>query len=80
MKIDAKALVAKHSKQRELGKEGQQTINEVADRGEHISHMMSLIEAVHKKDPQAAHEHMINYAKSQSAKDSAKPSEPQNHE
>jgi len=81
MKIDAKQLAlkhAKHSKQPELVKEGQQTINEVIDEGAHIDLMASLIEAVHKKDPQAAHLHMMSYSKA--AMEHSKPSEPQKTE
>lgn len=81
MKIDAKELAlrhVKHSTQKELGKEGERTINEVIDRGAHIDLMASMIEAIHKKDSQAAHEHMMAYSKA--AMEHSKPSEPQKTE
>jgi hypothetical protein len=61
---------------RELGKEGGESIKEQENMGDNIKHMLSFIESVHSKDPEAAHEHMMNYAKSVHEK----PSSPQERE
>ncbi len=69
MKVDgkeiAKANLAKRASNEKMGAEaGPAVQEEILDTGAHINHMASMIEAVHSKDPQAAHKHMLAYAQS----------------
>ena len=66
MKIDAKSLAkndARIKKNAELTNEGHVMQREGEAMGEHIKAMMSLIESIHHKDPEAAHQHIVAYAK-----------------
>ena len=76
MDIDAKALAKEHARQAkncELGKEDQENNNEQLEMGaHHLYHLNQFIEAVHKRNPDEAHVHMMNYAKSVHAKPNSK--------
>ena len=79
MKVDGKSLakeaIARKKENESLEKEGHKSEREQEAMGSHISEMASFIEAIHHKDPEKAHKHMMNYASF-----SVKPSEPQGRE
>lgn len=73
MKLDGKELAKRNLAQKaendKLLEEPHAVQKEILDRGDHITQMMSLIEAIHSKDPEAAHKHMMSYAQSSSKKE-----------
>ena len=69
MKVDGKAIakanLAKRASNEKMGSDAAPALQEeILDRGAHIDHMFSMTEAVHAKDPKAAHKHMMAYAQS----------------
>lgn len=72
MKIDGKEIakqnMARKAENDKLKEGGEDIKKEMLDRGAHIDHMFSFIEAIHSKDPDAAHKHMLAYAESASKK------------
>lgn len=72
MKIDGKDIarqnMARKAEMDKLKSGGEDIKEEIVDRGAHFDHMLSLIEAIHDKDPDAAHKHMMAYADSASKK------------
>lgn len=67
MKIDGKAIARAMSKSNsDLVNEGHETIREQEEMGAHIKAMASFIEAIHHKDPEAAHSHLNDYMKNKS--------------
>lgn len=72
MKVDGKEIarqnLARKAENDKLKSGGQDVKNEIAERGAHINSMFSFIEAIHSKDPEAAHKHMMDYASSISGK------------
>jgi len=66
MKVDGKELArnaARIKKNASLEGEGHVSNKEQEGMGAHIQCMMSLIEAIHHKDPEAAHKHIMEYSK-----------------
>jgi DNA-binding GntR family transcriptional regulator len=72
MKVDGKEIarqnMARKKENDELKSGGEDIKNEIESRGDHIAHMFSMIEAIHAKDPEMAHKHMMAYAESASKK------------
>lgn len=71
MKVDGKAIakanLAQRASNQNDAKEATNSEEEqIVDRGAHIDHMFSFIEAMHSKDPSSAHKHMMAYAQSMS--------------
>jgi len=66
MKIDGKTIAQAVMRQKENSKltdEGQQTIDDIQDRGDHILEMASVVEAIHQKDAEKVHNHLDRYMK-----------------
>ncbi len=71
MKLDgkemARANLAKRAENKKDGDDAPEEVQgEIADQGEHVKAMGSMIEAIHNKDPVMAHDCMIRYAKAYS--------------
>lgn len=69
MKVDGKELARMHAKKSAKSLSKQVSDQEVeggaeddVSEPEHIQHMMLLIHAMDKKDAEAAHKHMMDYA------------------
>lgn len=59
----ARANLAKRAENKKDGDAAPKEVEgEIADQGEHVKAMGSMIEAIHNKDPEMAHQHMIKYA------------------
>jgi hypothetical protein len=72
MKIDGAEIAraeARKKKNMDLEKEGHESNKEQEMEGSHIKAMASFIEAIHHKDPEAAHMHISEYARHMSQMD-----------
>lgn len=68
MKLDgreiARANLAVRKENQRIGDEAPMDVQSaIMDQGAHIKAMLSLIEAIHSKEPQAAHEALADYSK-----------------
>lgn len=66
MKIDGAEIARAKMKKKEnmeFEKEGHKSEREQEEEGGHIKAMASFIEAIHHKEPEKAHDHMMDYAK-----------------
>lgn len=73
MKFDGKAIAQaamEKKKNEKLESTGEDMVREQEKEGSHIKAMMSLIEAIHHKDPETAHKHMVEYANAAAGEDS----------
>ncbi len=65
MKISGSEIAKAAMRKKEnasLEKEGDAEVRDQEQAGNHIEAMLSLIEAIHHKDPEMAHKHMMDYA------------------
>ncbi len=72
MKVDGREIAKAEARKKEnmkLEKEGEVTIREQEAEGDHIKAMASFIEAIHHKDPEMAHMHIMDYVKKAAQKD-----------